>query len=199
MFSGFWKTVKKLLSPVYCALKSGLDILKKLFKKVVDFLEAGMKSVVVAIGHTIAKIVAWAYPIPEYETHDVLDGIQCIKGLKFENTEQTIYNTPQVTFFPRTVEEISRIIKHAKAEGRRVRAAGMKHSWTDLFSNDGEYLMYLLPLEVTDHLTFGRIGLAGAEAELSKWQSELDCIEVNYFWISYFLDFRSKNCQQVKH
>ena len=163
-----------------------------------DFLEAGMKSVVVAIGHTIAKIVAWAYPLPEYKTHDVLDGIQCIKGLTFENTEQTIYNTPQVTFFPRTVEEISRIIQHARAEGRRVRAAGMKHSWTDLFSNDGEYLMYLLPLEVTDHLTFGRIGLAGAEAELSKWQSELDCIEVNYFWISYFLDFRSKNSQQVK-
>ena len=41
-------------------------------------------------------------------------------------------------------------------------------------------MMYLLPLEVTDHLTFGRIGLAGAEAELSKWGSELDCIEVNF-------------------
>ena len=79
------------------------------------------------------------------------------------------------------MEEISRIIRHAKEEGRRVRAAGMKHSWTDLFSNDGEYLMYLLPLEVTDHLTFGRIGLAGAEAELLKWGSELDCIEVNNF------------------
>ena len=48
----------------------------------------------------------------------------------------------------------------------------MKHSWTDLFSNDGEYLMCLLPLEVTDHLTFARVGVEGAVAELEKWGSE---------------------------
>ena len=48
----------------------------------------------------------------------------------------------------------------------------MKHSWTDLFSNDGEYLMCLLPLEVTDHLTFARIGVDGAVAELENWGSE---------------------------
>ena len=48
----------------------------------------------------------------------------------------------------------------------------MKHSWTDLFSNDGEYLMCLLPLEVTDHLTFARVGVEGAVAELEKWVSE---------------------------
>ena len=142
-------------------------------------MEAGMQKMVTAIGRTIARIVAWANPIPKYQSHEILGGIQCIKDLEFENTEQTITNKPQITFFPRSVDEISKIIKHAKAEGKRVRAAGMKHSWTDLFSNDGQYLMYLLPLEVTDHLTFGRIGLSGAKDELEKWDSELNKIEVN--------------------
>ena len=70
VFSGFWKTLKKLCNGAYRMFKSGLDILKKLFKKVVDFLEAGMKTVVISIGHAIARIVAWVYPIPEYKKHE---------------------------------------------------------------------------------------------------------------------------------
>ena len=70
VFSGFWKTLKKLADSAYRMLKSGLDVLKKLFKKVVDFLEAGMQSIVVSIGHTIAKIVSLAFPIPDYKMHD---------------------------------------------------------------------------------------------------------------------------------
>ena len=31
-------------------LKSGFDVLKKLFKKVVDFMEAGLNKIVIAIG-----------------------------------------------------------------------------------------------------------------------------------------------------
>ena len=92
--------------------------------------------------------------------------------MPFENAEQTINNTPQMTFFPKTIEEISKVIHLAKILGKRVRAAGMKHSWTDLFSNDGEYLICLLPLEVTDHLTFARVGVKGAEEELKNWGSD---------------------------
>ena len=32
--------------------------------------------------------------------------------------------------------------------------------------------MCLLPLEVTDHLTFARVGVEGAVAEIGKWGSE---------------------------
>ena len=70
IFSGFWKTLKKLCNASYLMLKSDFDILKKLFKKAVDFIEAGMQSVVVGIGHVIAKIVALAHPIPDYKIHD---------------------------------------------------------------------------------------------------------------------------------
>ena len=34
-----------------------------------DFLEAGMKSVVTALGTAVARIVAWAHPLPEYSMH----------------------------------------------------------------------------------------------------------------------------------
>ena len=84
-----------------------------------------------------------------------------------------------MTFFPKTADEISKVIKFAKRKGKRIRAAGMKHSWTELFSDNEEYLMYLLPLEVTDHLSFARIGLQGVEAELEKWASELTGIELD--------------------
>ena len=97
---------------------------------------------------------------------------------KTENTEETINNKPKVTFFPRTVDDISRIIKHAKEDGKRVRVAGMRHTWSDFYSDDGEYLVCLLPLEGTDHLTFGRIGMDGITAELDNWGSELNKIEV---------------------
>ena len=141
-------------------------------------MEAGLQSFVIAIGKMIAKIVAWANPIPDYEEHETLEDILCIKNLAFENTEQTINNTPQITFFPKTIDQVSRVIKHARKEGKRIRAAGMKHSWTDLFSNDGEYLMYLLPLEVTDHLTFARMDKKAAAAGLDRWGSEMNSIEV---------------------
>ena len=54
----------------------------------------------------------------------------------------------------------------------------MKHSWSDLFSNTGEILMYLLPLSVTDTISFARTGLDGMEEELKRWGSELSGIEV---------------------
>ena len=67
IFTGFWKTLNKLCDTTYLALKTTGDVLKKLFKKLVDFFAAGLKSCVLAIGHTIAKIVAWSHPLPDYE------------------------------------------------------------------------------------------------------------------------------------
>ena len=54
----------------------------------------------------------------------------------------------------------------------------MKHSWSDMFSNTGEILVYLLPLEVTDTISFARVGIEGMEAAILKWGSELTNIEV---------------------
>ena len=72
VLDGFWKTVEKLCDTSYLELKTAGDVLKKLFKKLVDFFAAGMKSCVLAIGNTIAKIVAWAHPLPDYKVTLIL-------------------------------------------------------------------------------------------------------------------------------
>ena len=38
--------------------------------------------------------------------------------------------------------------------------------------------MYLLPLTVTDTISFARFGIGGMEKEIEKWGSELNKIEV---------------------
>ena len=48
-----------------------------------------------------------------------------------------------------------------------------------MFSNTGEVLVYLLPLEVTDTISFARVGLEGMEAAITKWGSEFTSIKVN--------------------
>ena len=177
VFGGFWKTITKLCNTVYLALKSIGDVLKKLIKKLVDFFATGMKKAVLAIGHVIAKIVSWAHPLPDYETHEET-GVLFVQDLKFNNYGETVANVPRLTFFPKNVEEIKKVILYAKSQKRRIRCAGMKHSWSEVFSNTGEILVYLLPLEVTDTITFARVGLEGMEPAIQKWGSELNKIEV---------------------
>ena len=66
----------------------------------------------------------------------------------------------------------------------------MKHSWSDMFSNTGEILVYLLPLSVTDTISFARVGIGGMEQEIKDWASELNFIEVYnniYFTIKIYL------------
>ena len=72
----------------------------------------------------------------------------------------------------------------------------MKHSWSEMFSNTGEILMYLLPLSVTDTISFARTGLGGMEEELQKWGSELSGIGVNIL-IMRSVDY-DEDCQVVE-
>ena len=61
----------------------------------------------------------------------------------------------------RTVKEVAEVIKWTGKERRRVRVSGMRHSWTEVFSENDEVLVCLLPIEVTDHLTYARFGKDG--------------------------------------
>ena len=109
VFGGFWKTITKLCNSVYLALKSIGDVLKKLIKKLIDFFGAGMKKAVLAIGHVIAKIVAWAHPLPDYEVHEET-GILFVQEYPFHNYGETVKNQPKMTFFPKNVEEVQKVI-----------------------------------------------------------------------------------------
>ena len=142
IFSGFWKTITKLCNTVYLALKSVGDVLKKLFKKLIDFFEAGMKKCVLAIGNVISKIVGLIYPLPEYEQHEET-GLTIVKNFNFINYGETVNNVPQLTFFPKTVDEIKQVVLFAKKNKKRIRCAGMKHSWSQMFSDTGKPEFYL--------------------------------------------------------
>ena len=43
----------------------------------------------------------------------------------------------------------------------------------------GEILVFLLPLTVTDTITFARVGLGGLEKEINDWGSTLSYIKVS--------------------
>ena len=137
IFGGFWKTITKLCNTVYLALKSVGDVLKKLLKKLIDFLEAGMKKSVLAIGNVISRIVGWIYPLPDYEVHEET-GLKIVKNFNFVNYGETVNNVPQLTFFPKTVDEIKQAVLFAKKNNKRLRCAGMKHSWSQMYSDTGK-------------------------------------------------------------
>lgn len=71
---------------------------------------------------------------------------------RFRNWGRTVDHQPACTFVPRTVQGVCNIVKWAKANQRRVRAAGYRHTWTNLYGADGEVLVSMLPLDVAEEL-----------------------------------------------
>ena len=70
---------------------------------------------------------------------------------------ETVRTVPSLTFFPKTVAQIQAIVRYAREKKKRVRASGMRHSWTPVFPDDQQILISMLPLEVTDTLTHVRL------------------------------------------
>ena len=53
---------------------------------------------------------------------------------------------------PRTKTGVCNVVRWASARGKAVRAAGYRHSWSDIFSADDQVLISLLPLYDVEHL-----------------------------------------------
>lgn len=65
---------------------------------------------------------------------------------KFQNWGTTVKNTPSLTYIPSTSYGIQQIVKYAKTRGLRVRASGYRHSWSPVFSDDGQIIISTLGL-----------------------------------------------------
>lgn len=78
--------------------------------------------------------------------------VRCIADAGFENWGRTVRNAPALTFVPRTKQGVCDIVRWAAAHGRTVRAAGYRHTWSDLYSADGQVLVSLLPLRDVEQL-----------------------------------------------
>jgi len=63
----------------------------------------------------------------------------------FANWGSTVRNVPALTAVPRTVTGVAALVAWAAQTHRTVRAAGYRHSWTDLFSADDQVLVSMLP------------------------------------------------------
>jgi len=159
------------------AEKSVGDFLKNILKSIVDFLEAGFQKSVIALGQVVAETIAWLFPLPDY-VKDEETGVLCVPDHEFNNYGETVKNTPSKTFFPKTLKEVQELVKYARKEGKRLRAAGMRHSWPSLFSNDKELLLCLLPLAVTDSISYARSGDLSIAQQIKDWGSEFSFIKV---------------------
>jgi hypothetical protein len=77
------------------------------------------------------------------------DGSQVVYYIneKFKNWGLTVQNKPSVTFAPVSVGGVQNIVKWATSKGLRVRASGYRHTWSDMYSEDGAVLITMLPLK----------------------------------------------------
>ena len=90
------------------------------------------------------------------EFEEILEGdgtpMRCISKERFENWGGTIRNLPALTCFPHTKAGVCNIVTWAASHGKTVRVSGYRHTWSDLYSGDGEVLISLLPLRVVTEL-----------------------------------------------
>jgi hypothetical protein len=85
--------------------------------------------------------------------------VQYVDEAEFRNWGRTVRNTPAVTFLPRTKHGVREIVRWARAHNKTVRAAGYRHSWSDVFSADGQVLISMLPFDVVEDLPASEPGV----------------------------------------
>ncbi|MBT9504334.1 MAG: FAD-binding oxidoreductase [Burkholderiaceae bacterium] len=78
--------------------------------------------------------------------------VACLSSTLFQNWGRTVSNTPALTCFPTTKAGVAAAVQWACANGKQVRVAGYRHTWTEFYSNDNEVLISLLPLSVVNDL-----------------------------------------------
>jgi hypothetical protein len=65
----------------------------------------------------------------------------------FTNWGRTQKAVPRYTFVPRTRAGVVNVVRFAAMEGLSVRAAGARHSWSDVFGRDGGVLISFMELD----------------------------------------------------
>ncbi|KAF4952796.1 hypothetical protein FSARC_12567 [Fusarium sarcochroum] len=78
--------------------------------------------------------------------------IKVYKNAKFQNWGLNIINTPNLTCVPNSTADIQSIVKFAKARNMSVRCSGYRHSWSPIFSKDGQILISMLDIKTATTL-----------------------------------------------
>lgn len=108
------------------------------------------------------RAIATPAPPPKFVAARPIDGadireadgrpVACVSAIPFENWGRTVSNVPAVTYVPTTKAGVCSIVQWAGQTGQRVRVAGYRHTWTDLYSQSDQVLISLLPLDVVNNL-----------------------------------------------
>ena len=67
--------------------------------------------------------------------------------MPFENWGQSVHNIPSITVVPTKIKGIQNTILYARQHNLRIRCSGYRHSWSPIFSEDGQILISLLNLQ----------------------------------------------------
>jgi hypothetical protein len=73
-------------------------------------------------------------------------------GHRFKNWGLTVNNLPVVIFEPKTRTGVQNIILWASIKNLRVRASGYRHTWTDMYSEDDQVLISMIPCEIAENV-----------------------------------------------
>lgn len=80
------------------------------------------------------------------------EGMEYKEGVGFKNWSGSVRTTPAFTFFPKTKQGLQNLVLWAKKNNKRIRVSGYRHSFTEVYPDDGEVLASLIDGETATHL-----------------------------------------------
>ena len=151
--------------------------------------------------HVVGRIISHHTKKVVYKFEEDLGMLYDANEIPFHNWDRSIENRQAgLTLFPKTRKDIQKAVMYAKATQKRIKVAGTKHTWNDVFIDDSrvvdenpvnDIIMCMLPESVSNPLLLaelleddeGKIDydilyFDALERELSDWGSELQNIEL---------------------
>ncbi|KAH9914605.1 uncharacterized protein B0H18DRAFT_1044638 [Fomitopsis serialis] len=120
--------------------------------------------------HPFAEMVQLGHEI-EGEVLHVVHGLKPHdKQPSFSNWGKTVSYDPGYTLVIRTIRGVCEVVKWAAKKGKKVRVAGFRHTWGELFGAQGDVMIMFLPIESLTKLPY--------KQPPSDWKTELSGIEV---------------------
>jgi len=79
---------------------------------------------------------------------------QVVGANEFKNWGKNISFMAGYTLVVHSIKGVCKVVKWAKGEGRRVRVAGFRHSWSDVFAATGDVIVMFLPYDTLVELPY---------------------------------------------
>ena len=117
--------------------------------------------------HVIGRIICHHTIKVEYSLHEELNILYDSNNIPFHNWDRSIENRQAcLTLYPKTRYDIQRAIMYAKEKQKRIKVAGTKHTWNEVFIDDskamderqqGNIMLCMLPESVTNPLMLAEL------------------------------------------